>query len=216
MSKIFYFCTRISDNFQTMSSHTEQDQLSQQILDTASGLYLKYGLKKVTMDDISKAVGKSRTSIYYYYKNREEVFQAVLENLIKEVISEIDSRMRKKRTFEGKIQEFCLAKVKTSEERSSFFRAIEAGMDHEEKSKHITDAHNRMMEAERNLLLNLFSTGITKGSIPQVAIEEQETIIFILQSSIRGIRREMSLKNNFENLHNTVNTLTSMVIKHIS
>ncbi len=198
-----------------MSSHTEQDQLSQQILETASGLYLKHGLKKVTMDDISKAVGKSRTSIYYYYKNREEVFQAVLDNLIKEVISEIDTHMKKRKTFEGKIQEFCLAKVKTSEERSSFFRAIEAGMDHEEKSKHITDAHNRMMAAERSLLLNLFSAGINSGAIPQVAIEEQETIIFILQSSIRGIRREMGLKNNFKNLNSTAKTLTSMVIKHI-
>ena len=167
------------------------------------------------MDDISKAVGKSRTSIYYYYKNREEVFQAVLENLIREVISEIDSNMKKKKTFEGKIQQFCLSKVKTSEERSSFFRAIEAGMDNEEKSKHITDAHNRMMEAERNLLLNLFSTSINTGVIPKVAIEEQETIIFILQSSIRGIRREMSLKNSFKSLNNTVSTLTSMVIRYI-
>ncbi|PWN58011.1 TetR/AcrR family transcriptional regulator [Chryseobacterium viscerum] len=212
---MYYFCIHISDNFQTMSSHTEQDQLSQQILETASGLYLKYGLKKVTMDDISRALGKSRTSIYYYYKNREEVFQAVLENLIKEVISEIDANMKKIKTFEGKIHEFCLAKVKTSEERSSFFRAIEAGMDNEEKSKHITDAHNRMMEAERNLLLTLFSTSMNNGEIPKIAIEEQETIVFILQSSIRGIRREMGLKNNFENLNNTVNTLTSMVIKHI-
>ncbi|MCD9617799.1 TetR/AcrR family transcriptional regulator [Chryseobacterium gleum] len=199
-----------------MSSQTEQDQLSQQILETASGLYLKYGLKKVTMDDISKAVGKSRTSIYYYYKNREEVFQAVLTNLIREVISEIDANMKKRNTFEGKIEEFCLSKIKTSEERSSFFRAIEAGMDNEEKSKHITDAHNRMMEAERSLLLNLFSTSISSHEIPDVSIEEQKIIIFILQSSIRGIRREMGLKNNFENLNTTVTTLTSMVIKHIS
>lgn len=199
-----------------MSSQTEQDQLSHQILETASGLYLKYGLKKVTMDDISKAVGKSRTSIYYYYKNREEVFQAVLANLIREVISEIDANMKKRNTFEGKIEEFCLSKIKTSEERSSFFRAIEAGMDNEEKSKHITDAHNRMMEAERSLLLNLFSTSISSHEIPDVSIEEQEIIIFILQSSIRGIRREMGLKNNFENLNTTVTTLTSMVIKHIS
>nr|WP_315035486.1 TetR/AcrR family transcriptional regulator [uncultured Chryseobacterium sp.] len=198
-----------------MSTGTEQDQLSQQILETASGLYLKYGLKKVTMDDISKALGKSRTSIYYYYKNREEVFQAVLDNLIKEVISEIDSHMRKEDTFEGKIRQFCISKVKTSEERASFFRAIEAGMDTEEKSKHITDAHNRMMESERNLLLKLFTESISSKEIPDVSSKEQDNIIFILQSSIRGIRREMNLKNNFKNLKNVVNTLTSMVIKNI-
>ncbi|MDR6546744.1 AcrR family transcriptional regulator [Chryseobacterium rhizosphaerae] len=197
-------------------SSTEQDQLSQQILETASGLYLKYGLKKVTMDDISKAVGKSRTSIYYYYKNREEVFQAVLDNLIKEVISEIDLSMNKRKFFEEKINEFCIAKVKTSQERASFFRAIETGMDAEEKSKHMTDAHDRMMEAEKNLLLKVFAKSITDNEIPKVSLKEQETVIFILLSSIRGIRREMVLKNNFKNLNPIVNTLTSMVIRHIS
>ncbi|MCS3532951.1 TetR/AcrR family transcriptional regulator [Chryseobacterium sp. JUb7] len=197
-----------------MSSNTEQDQLPQQILETASGLYLKYGLKKVTMDDISKAIGKSRTTIYYYYKNREEVFQAVLDNLIKEVIAEIGMRMTEQQSFERKISAFCLAKVKTSEERASFFRAIEAGMDAEERSKHINEAHNRMMEAEKNLLLKVFSEGIDANEISKLPIDEQKSIIFILQSGIRGIRREMGLKNNFENLHQIVNTLTSMVIKH--
>jgi len=210
--KLFIFVIK----FQLMSSNPEQDQLSQQILETASGLYLKYGLKKVTMDDISKAVGKSRTSIYYYYKNREEVFQAVLDNLIKEVITEIDDRMNARKSFEEKIHEFCMVKVKTSQERASFFRAIEAGMDAEEKSKHITDAHNRMMEAEKNLLLKVFSTSIHKNEIPKVSIKEQETVIFILLSSIRGIRREMVLKNNFDDLAGTVKTLTSMVVQHIS
>ena len=199
-----------------MSSHPEQDQLSQQILETASGLYLKYGLKKVTMDDISKAVGKSRTSIYYYYKNREEVFQAVLDNLIKEVIGEIDAGMSAQKSFQEKIYEFCIVKVKTSQERASFFRAIEAGMDAEERSKHITDAHNRMMEAEKNLLLKVFSAGITQNEIPEVSVKEQETVIFILLSSIRGIRREMVLKNTFDDLNAAVKTLTSMVVKHIS
>ncbi len=198
-----------------MSSNTEQDPLPQQILETASGLYLKYGLKKVTMDDISKAIGKSRTTIYYYYKNREEVFQAVLDNLIKEVIAEINFKMSEKISFEEKIHAFCISKVKTSEERSSFFRAIEAGMDAEERSKHITEAHNRMMEAEKKLLLKVFSASINTNEIPTISVTEQETIIFILQSSIRGIRRELGLKNNFESLNKTVDTLTSMVIKHI-
>ncbi|WP_326983179.1 TetR/AcrR family transcriptional regulator [Chryseobacterium sp. MYb264] len=202
-----------------MSSGTEQDQLSTQILKTASALYLKFGMKKVTMDDISKAIGKSRTSIYYYFKNREEVFQAVLDNLVKEVISEIDFNMNKKQTFEEKVQAFCMTKIKTSEERTSFFIAIEAGMNAEEKSRHtevIREVHQRLMTAEGNLLFKAFSESINTQNIPEVSMKEQETIIFILLSSIRGIRREMGLKNNFENLQDTVNTLTSMVIKHIS
>ena len=170
------------------------------------------------MDDISKAIGKSRTSIYYYFKNREEVFQAVLDNLVKEVICEIDANMNKKKSFEEKIYAFCATKIKTSEERTSFFRAIESGMNIEEKSKHsevIAEVHQRLMEGEKNLLLQVFSVSIASNQIPQVSDKEQETIIFILLSSIRGIRREMALKHNFDNLKHTMATLTSMVMKHI-
>ena len=196
----------------------EHDQLSQLILETASSLYLKYGLKKVTMDDISKAIGKSRTTIYYYFKNREEVFQAVLDNLVKEVIVEMDENMQQQNSFEEKIYAFCTTKIKTSEERASFFRAIETGLSTNEQSAHtdvIGEIHQRLMEAEKNLLLKVFSASIDRNEIPVVSGTKQDTIIFILLSGIRGIRREMTLKNDFKNLNATIRTLTSMVVKQI-
>lgn len=43
--------------------------------------FAKYGLDKTTLDDIAKAVGLNKASLYYYYKNKEDIF---LEVAIKE------------------------------------------------------------------------------------------------------------------------------------
>nr|WP_068890579.1 TetR/AcrR family transcriptional regulator [Pedobacter panaciterrae] len=197
------------------STDTEQDILSRQILETASQLYLKYGYKKVTMDDISKAIGKSRSSIYYYYKNRDEVFQAVMGTLVVEIINEIETAMEGVSSIHDKIQMFCLTKIKSSEDRKSFFTAVEAGMNAQEKSQHskfMGILHQRLMTAETALIKKVISENIENKKIPSVKQETQETVVFILLSSIRGIKREMALKNDFSNVKHTVNTLTSMIV----
>ena len=92
----------------------QEDILPEQILQAAMQLYQKHGLKKVTMDDVSKVIGKSRSSIYYYYKSKDEIFEAVLEMLVADVINEISTAVDKVSTLEEKIRAFCLSKVKTS------------------------------------------------------------------------------------------------------
>jgi AcrR family transcriptional regulator len=57
------------------------DEVRQEILRGALTLYLKHSPDKVTMDDVANAIGRSRTSLYYYYKNHSEIYQAVLSTM---------------------------------------------------------------------------------------------------------------------------------------
>ena len=49
----------------------------QQIIEAAGVIFERYGFKKTTMDDIAYAAGKGKSSLYYYFKNKEQVFEAV-------------------------------------------------------------------------------------------------------------------------------------------
>lgn len=48
-----------------------------QIIEAAGVTFSRFGFKKTTMDDIAFAAGKGKSSLYYYFKNKEEVFEAV-------------------------------------------------------------------------------------------------------------------------------------------
>lgn len=54
------------------------------------------------MDDVAKVIGKSRSALYYYYKNRDEIFDAVMEMLIGNVADEIIEAVDKAGTWNTK------------------------------------------------------------------------------------------------------------------
>jgi AcrR family transcriptional regulator len=204
-----------------MASETliQDDILPGQILQAALQLYLKHGLRKVTMDDVSKVIGKSRSSLYYYYKNRDEIFEAVMDALISEVQGEIAAAVDHADSVEDKIKAFCLTKVKTSEDKKDFFSSIEAGMDAEEISRHnqvMSDVHKRLIKSETSILKKVFSAAVKNGEIRALKPKELSTLIFILLSSIRGIRREMRHENDFSKLGSTVEALTAITMSWLT
>lgn len=50
--------------------------MNEEILKTAADLFLSYGFKSVTMDDIANALGISKKTIYQHFNNKTELVEA--------------------------------------------------------------------------------------------------------------------------------------------
>src|SRR5208282_2407967 len=48
------------------------------ILDSASDLLLRWGYKRITMEDVAKQAGIGKGTLYLHWKTREELFYAVV------------------------------------------------------------------------------------------------------------------------------------------
>ncbi|HBE79252.1 MAG TPA: TetR family transcriptional regulator [Firmicutes bacterium] len=48
------------------------------ILDAAQSRFARYGLSKVTMDEIAQDIGMGKASLYYYFPTKESIFQEVI------------------------------------------------------------------------------------------------------------------------------------------
>ncbi|MEO5593776.1 MAG: TetR/AcrR family transcriptional regulator [Chitinophagaceae bacterium] len=48
----------------------------------ATDLYMKYGIRSVSMDDIANHLGMSKKTIYQYYADKDELVDAVIEHKI--------------------------------------------------------------------------------------------------------------------------------------
>jgi len=49
------------------------------IITAAQEVFAEIGFKKVILDDVAQKLNMTRTALYYYYKNKEELFRAVLD-----------------------------------------------------------------------------------------------------------------------------------------
>lgn len=193
----------------------KEDIIQQQILDAARKLFHIHGLHKVTMDDVAKAIGKGRSSIYYYYKSKDEIFDAVINIDIKEILATISAAVEKENNVEHKLHAVFVSKLKILRERHSFYNTLDIGMDadaisHFNKMKVIH--HNLIMKLEGELLDKILSGGIESGELKPISKDEKHTLIFVLLSSLHGLKREMVMENNFDNIELTVNALTRMVM----
>ena len=58
-----------------MAETLQRDEIVvREILDTARALFRQSGFKKTTMGDIARSLGKAKSSLYYYYPSKEDIF----------------------------------------------------------------------------------------------------------------------------------------------
>lgn len=51
------------------------------ILDAAKTIFSHYGYKRASLEDIASEAGVSRTGIYHHFRNKEEIFKAITEDI---------------------------------------------------------------------------------------------------------------------------------------
>jgi AcrR family transcriptional regulator len=55
------------------------DEKRLEILERASAVYMKYGVKSVTMDDLSRELGMSKKTIYKYFDDKNDLVRSIIE-----------------------------------------------------------------------------------------------------------------------------------------
>jgi AcrR family transcriptional regulator len=61
------------------SNLTGSDDLKIRLIDEARAIFARFGYNKTTVDDIARTAGKGKSTFYYYFKSKEEIFKAVLD-----------------------------------------------------------------------------------------------------------------------------------------
>lgn len=55
-----------------------KEEVREKIIHAATQMFGRFGFKKTTLDDIAHILRKGKSSIYYYFNSKEEVFEAVV------------------------------------------------------------------------------------------------------------------------------------------
>ncbi|MCG8582293.1 MAG: TetR/AcrR family transcriptional regulator [Bacteroidales bacterium] len=105
-------------------SETTSDGMRVAIIEAARELFAKFGYKKTTMEDIAHALRKGKSSLYYYFKNKEEIFQAVIELekdiLFTELNKVVDSELKPK----DKFKEYVITRMKTIHMLENYMKVL--------------------------------------------------------------------------------------------
>ena len=81
------------------------------LIEVAQDLFSIYGLKKVTIDEIAKSAHVSKATIYKNYKNKNDIFNKVVESEFELLLSSIEEAVNRETTTTGKLRAHLTTKM---------------------------------------------------------------------------------------------------------
>lgn len=104
----------------------------EKLIDVARQLFAKNGINNTTMNEIAKASGKGRRTLYTYFKHKEDVYSAVIESELERLSDKLDEVAGKNILPQDKIIELIYTHLNSIREtvvrngnlRAEFFRNI--------------------------------------------------------------------------------------------
>jgi TetR/AcrR family transcriptional regulator len=76
------------------------------ILEAAKKVFVKKGMDGAVLQDIADAAQISRTALHYYYRSKEKLFAAVLEDLLNRILPQFESIILQDIPFQQKVVHF--------------------------------------------------------------------------------------------------------------
>lgn len=133
----------------------------EKLIEVARQLFAHKGVENTTMNDIAAASDKGRRTIYTYFKNKREIFNAVIERESSQLVERLAEVEQSDLSPERKIREFILRRLELmapSAPRHEMLRTF-FGRDLKriERIKRVTTAK------ELEVLNSILDEGIEKG-----------------------------------------------------
>lgn len=165
-----------------------------EILTGAKKLFGKHGLKKTTMEDIATAVGKGKSTLYYYFPSKKEIFEAVVESEMKTVVRKIREAVNRSITATEKLKSFLRAQITAITDYHSFKEVIFE--DSTESLKVMMCIKSRYEQIQVDMIKEILIGGSQSGEFKELASSKLNKMAHMMVTAFRGLHYPLSLEAN--------------------
>ena len=160
------------------------------ILGAAAKLFSEKGFRETSMAELSKLTGAAEGTIFYHFRNKEELFVAILEDLRKAILEEFDAYTKQKNFKNG---------LEMAEGAISFYLQLSAQLENRFLLLHRHDLYELAevnpecrshLEAIYDCFLDIFESAVVRGqkdgSIGEMTARKAALLLF---SMVDGLVR---------------------------
>jgi AcrR family transcriptional regulator len=170
--------------------NTGKDEVREHVVQSARQVFARYGYKKTVLDDISREAKKGKSTIYYYFKSKDEIFKAVVDAeteirqaAINEQINSIDDPQQKLRTY-------IYVRMKTLKMVVNYYEAIKNDL--LDNLYFVNQFRDNHFEAEIMQVRDMLLEGVEKGTF---TIQNPELTAKTIVAALQGFEVPLILKN---------------------
>lgn len=145
---------------QRLSRSESRELTRKRLLDAAARLFARNGFQATSVDDVAEAAGFSKGALYYNFSSKDDLFEALVEESIGQMIGSLETALAGARTIEDKLA--AMQRVLTEEERHKGrqrleFEVLTQALRDRKLRKTVGTAYERMRTAIASLIEEQFA-----------------------------------------------------------
>jgi AcrR family transcriptional regulator len=180
----------------------EDDEIRNHIVLAAGTIFSHFGFKKATMEEIAAATRKGKSSLYYYFRSKEEVFQAVVEKEAEELRGELMEEIAKYDDPMEQLRGYILVRMRKLKKVTNFYDALKS--DYLSHLEFIDKIRRRFDEDEIHIVTQILQTGISNGKFD---VESPELSAVAIVTAMKGLEIPLFIQKSQGNLETRLDSL---------
>lgn len=166
------------------------------LIDVARQLFANKGIENTTMSDIANASDKGRRTIYTYFKNKREIYNAILERESERLVLQMRTIAGSEMPVELKVKEFILARAKMvkTDDKATMSEKLRSLFNLD--LNRIERIRKLALVKENEILQGLLEQGVRNGVFdPKQARKFASTLVIVMQGLYYSY-----VNNNYDNI----------------
>ena len=184
----FNFCRKMD---------SKEDFVKMQIIEASKTVFRDHGYKKATMDHIAKASEKGRSTLYYYFKNKNEVFEAFVKNEYEKRIQETSENVSKEFSIEKNLSNYRKIKLEHLISLSNTYTYLLTDL--KENTSFLYQLLDGIRTEEISIIEDCIHWAIEKQEIKPVLKKDINFLALALVTATDSLEKEIFLYQRFSN-----------------
>ena len=180
--------------------------VKQQILESATLYFSKYGFHKTTMDEIARHIHKAKGVLYYYFKSKEELFREVL----KQELGRLKATMAKIVNSSGNsialLTDYMLTRFRLLNGAVNYHETLKA--DFFEKYHFVKDVRDDFENFEIRQLTTIIERGNEEGFL---MVQNVKSTVDVAMMILKSVEIPLFLQDKYSEYENTLQELMLMI-----
>lgn len=167
------------------SMSTLKDEIvKDEILEQAQKLFQQFGLKKTTMDEIALACGKAKSTLYHYFKSKEEVFDAVIHMEVINLRQHVKDKVEEYKKMLDKLQAYVIEFNLEIIQKTNLYHIVKQDSMFETRAK---KHFFQMLDFEKSYIMRILEDGYDSGEYRGVEREDIPWIAELFLAAFYGV-----------------------------
>lgn len=183
----------------------KDEEVKQAIHEAAKRVFQKWGVNKTTMEDIAREAGKGKSTLYYYFKSKEEIFEYVVTEEFSYMLDNSKRQIENIKSAREKLRQYIVAMLEEMKKTVSIYPIVSGEI--KGKKEFIERIQKKLDLKEEAIIKDILSVGLESGEFSILCKDQLDKTASVILAIVRGFELYLFVDNDDDEIVDIVTKL---------